>query len=203
MQQKRHLLLAAAIQEYSNKREKRKREGEKRKETTLLPLTANPKQLARGEMRLDDASSRQIQSLNRLSTITNRRANNPLLLCNHDLGESSGNGCECALWQTNTNQRAAEFEHLHARSISRVCGRKNQDGLSSQPISEGVYGGSEVRGIGVGDEVFGARGEAEVLFAGVVDGDDAVAHGARAHLCGNVAEAAACAEQDYPVAALG
>jgi hypothetical protein len=154
-------------------------------------------------MRLDNSSGSQIQRLNRLLPVSHCRTHHPLFLCHHHLRETSRNRLQLALRETHTYQRTTELQQLHTTSIRPIRRRQHQHSLSPQTSSERLHISSHVFGGGVIDEVFGAGLEHQVFLAAVVDADDAHAHAAGTHLSGDVAEAAAGAEEDDEVAGLG
>lgn len=159
--------------------------------------------LLRPIMRLNNAPGRKLHRLNRLLARAHRRPHNRQRLANQQPRRRRLHRHNVAFRDPHTHHTPTEAQQVSRLAVRIVVRSAHNNGVRAVPTRQRGYRVDERLGAVDGDEVLRARLEHNVLFARVVDPDDAVADAARGELHGEMAQAAACAHDDNPVAGLG
>lgn len=105
---------------------------------------------------LDNAPRRQVQTLNRVPTVTDRRANDTCLLGNKHAGIRSLDSYRLVLRDTDANEAATEAQQVHRLSIGTVGGGDYNDGVHTKLFRDRLDGFDHVVLLVVCEKVLGA-----------------------------------------------
>lgn len=146
-----------------------------------MHLLKNPRQslhLLDSEMRLDNAPRRKLHRLNRLLPRPHRRPDNRQTLPHDIRWQRTRHGNRLALGYTHADYPPAEAQQVERLCVRAVMRCADDDCVGAQAVGKCLDGLGDVGRAVDGDEVLCTRFENQVLFAGVVDADYAVAYAA-------------------------